>query len=198
MEEYFPAPDRRYPSPSAQRRNGEHWKARFGLGFVILLTLASAAIMFRIAGLGVGTATSALRGQSGPANRPSAAATAPTTSGQQPGSQPAAPPQAAAPQQAAPPAPPAAPPQTQPTTGPAAPAGQAPQAQAQVQPTTPPAAQSTPTIQPNQRQHTVQGGDTLFAIAQRYGTTVDAIVAANNLSSRSVTLRIGQVLVIPG
>jgi LysM repeat protein len=196
MEEYFPAPDRRYPSPSAQRRNGEHWKARFGLGFVILMTLASAAIMFRIAGLGVGTATSALRGQSGPANRPSAAATAPTSSGQQPGSQPAAAPQQAAPQQAAPPA---APPQAQPTTAPAAPAGQAAQApvQAQVQPTVAPASQSTPTIQPNQRQHTVQGGDTLFAIAQRYGTTVDAIVAANNLSSRSVTLRIGQVLVIP-
>jgi LysM repeat protein len=193
MEEYFPAPDRRYPSPSAQRRNGEHWKARFGLGFVILLTLASAAVMFRIAGLGVGTATSALRGQTGPANRPSAAATAPSTSGQQPGSQPAAP-QQAAPQQAAP--------QTQPTTAPAPPAGQGaqapPQAQAQPQPTAPPAPQPTPTILPNQRQHTVQGGDTLFAIAQRYGTTVDAIVAANNLSSRSVTLRIGQVLVIPG
>jgi LysM repeat protein len=193
MEEYFPAPDRRYPSPSAQRRNGEHWKARFGLGFVILLTLASAAVMFRIAGLGVGTATSALRGQTGPANRPSAAATAPSTSGQQPGSQPAAPQQAAPPQAA---------PQTQPTTAPAPPAGQGaqapPQAQAQPQPTAPPAPQPTPTILPNQRQHTVQGGDTLFAIAQRYGTTVDAIVAANNLSSRSVTLRIGQVLVIPG
>jgi LysM repeat protein len=158
------------------------------LGFVILLTLASAAVMFRIAGLGVGTATSALRGQTGPANRPSAAATAPSTSGQQPGSQPAAPQQAA--------------PQTQPTTAPAPPAGQGaqapPQAQAQPQPTAPPAPQPTPTILPNQRQHTVQGGDTLFAIAQRYGTTVDAIVAANNLSSRSVTLRIGQVLVIPG
>src|SRR5262249_11092556 len=92
MEEYLPAPERRYPSPSAQRRNGEHWKARFGLGFVILLTLVSAAIMFRIAGLGVGTATSALRlqGNGAPA-RPAAAATAPTSSGQAPGGQPAAP-----------------------------------------------------------------------------------------------------------
>ena len=44
----------------------------------------------------------------------------------------------------------------------------------------------------------MQGGDTLFAIAQRYDTTVDAIVAANNLPSRSVILRVGQVLVIPG
>src|SRR5215210_2443808 len=91
MQEYLPAPERRYPSPSAQRRNGDLWKARFGLGFVILLTLVSAAIMFRVAGLGVGTATSALRGASGaPPARPAAAATAPTTSGQQPGSQTAA------------------------------------------------------------------------------------------------------------
>ncbi|HVG95825.1 MAG TPA: LysM domain-containing protein [Chloroflexota bacterium] len=187
MEEYFPAPDRRYPSPSAQRRNGEHWKARFGLGFVILLTLVSAAIMFRIAGLGVGTATSALRGQAGPADRPAAAATAPSASGQQPGSQPAAAAQA--------PAPPAGPVATAaaPAQGAGVPA--AVQATAAAQPT---AAQPSPTIRPNQREHTVQGGDTLFAIAQRYDTTVDAIVAANNLPSRSVILRVGQVLVIPG
>jgi LysM repeat protein len=180
MEEYFPASDRRYPSPSAQRRNGEHWKARFGLGFVIVLTLISAAIMFRVAGLGVGTATSALRGQTGPAERPAAAATAPSATGQQPGSQPAAAAQA--------------------TTAPAQPAATAAGAAAQptvaAQPTT--AVQPSPTIRPNQREHTVQGGDTLFAIARRYNTTVDAIVAANNLPSRSVILRVGQVLVIPG
>jgi LysM repeat protein len=185
MQEYFPAPERRYPSPSAQRRNGELWKARFGLGFVILLTLVSAAIMFRVAGLGVGTATSALRGASGaPPARPAAAATAPTTSGQQPGSQPAA----TAPAQA----------QAQPT---APAAGQpAPTAPAAVVPPTAtpaPTAQPSPTTRPNQREHTVQSGDSLYAISQRYGTTVDAIVAANNLASRNVTLRVGQVLVIP-
>ncbi len=180
MEEYFPASDRRYPSPSAQRRSGEHWKARFGLGFVILLTLISAAIMFRIAGLGVGTATSALRGQAGPAERPAAAATAPSATGQQPGSQPAAAAQATP-----------APAQPAPTA-----AGAAAQPTVAAQPTA--AVQPSPTIRPNQREHTVQGGDTLFAIAQRYNTTVDAIVAANNLPSRSVILRVGQVLVIPG
>ena len=43
--------------------------------------------------------------------------------------------------------------------------------------------------------YTVQAGDTLYAIARRYNTTVDAIKAANNLTSD--ILSIGQVLVIP-
>ncbi len=181
MEEYFPAPERRYPSPSAQRRSGEHWKARLGLGFVILLTLISAAIMFRIAGLGVGTATSALRGQSTtPPPRPSAAATVPSPSGQPPGNQPAA-----APVQ-------------QPTATPVTPAGAVPVAPSPATGQVPtPTIPATPTARLNQREHTVQAGDTLFAISQRYTTTVDAIVAANNLQSRNVTLRVGQVLVIP-
>jgi LysM repeat protein len=181
MEEYFPAPERRYPSPSAQRRSGEHWKARLGLGFVILLTLISAAIMFRIAGLGVGTATSALRGQSpSPPPRPSAAATVPSPSGQPPGNQPAAAP-------AQPPVPTAAPAAGAATAVPSPPAPAVPT----------PTTVATPTARLGQREHTVQAGDTLFAIAQRYTTTVDAIVAANNLQSRNVTLRVGQVLVIP-
>jgi LysM repeat protein len=41
----------------------------------------------------------------------------------------------------------------------------------------------------------VQEGDTLTSIAQRFGTTIDAIIAANNLPSTVIT--IGQVLVIP-
>ncbi|MGH2350535.1 MAG: LysM peptidoglycan-binding domain-containing protein [Chloroflexota bacterium] len=173
MEEYFPAPQRRYPSPSAQRRNGEHWKARFGLGFVVILTLVSAAVMFRIAGLGVGTATSTLRGPSaGAPAGPTGAATAPSASGQQPGRQPAA----------APPTQPAA------TPPPPATAAAAPPT-ATVAP--------SPTPRPNQREHTVEAGDTLFAISQRYGTTVDALVAANNLRSRNDTLSIGQRLLIP-
>jgi len=44
-------------------------------------------------------------------------------------------------------------------------------------------------------QYTVRPGDTLWAIAQQFGTTVDAIMALNNLTSTSLT--VGQVLKIP-
>ena len=53
-----------------------------------------------------------------------------------------------------------------------------------------------PTATPTPVTHTVRAGDTLFALALRYGTTVEAIQAANNLGS-SVALSIGQELVIP-
>ena len=43
--------------------------------------------------------------------------------------------------------------------------------------------------------YTVKSGDTLYAIANKYNTTVDAIKALNNLSSN--TLSIGQTLKIP-
>lgn len=43
--------------------------------------------------------------------------------------------------------------------------------------------------------YTVKSGDSLYAIANRYNTTVDAIKKLNNLTSN--TLRIGQVLKIP-
>src|SRR5919201_601742 len=42
----------------------------------------------------------------------------------------------------------------------------------------------------------VQPGDTLISIAARYGVSVDAIVTANSLPSRS-TIYAGQVLTIP-
>lgn len=45
--------------------------------------------------------------------------------------------------------------------------------------------------------HTVATGDTLSAIAQRYGSTVAAIATANGLKNASF-IRIGQVLSIPG
>ncbi len=45
--------------------------------------------------------------------------------------------------------------------------------------------------------HTVQAGETVFDLAQRYGTTVDAIAAANGLSDASLILP-GQSLTIPG
>jgi len=44
--------------------------------------------------------------------------------------------------------------------------------------------------------YTVQPGDNLFRIGLRYGATVDAIVAANNLPDRG-SVRAGQVLLIP-
>ena len=43
--------------------------------------------------------------------------------------------------------------------------------------------------------YTVQAGDTLYSIARRYNTTVDAIKSLNHLSSN--VLSIGQVLKIP-
>src|SRR5690349_11211016 len=186
VQEYLPAPERRYPSPSAQRRSGEHWKARVGLGFVVILTLCSAAVMFRIAGMGVGSAAASLRGptQARPGNTGNPAA--------QPAGQPAAG------QPAAPAGQPAASGAAAATPGASAPAAGAPTtAAAPVATATPAAAAATPTARPGQREHTVEAGDTLSAIATRYNTTIDAVVAANNLPSRTTILNIGQKLVIP-
>jgi len=59
-------------------------------------------------------------------------------------------------------------------------------------PTPPP----TATLPPNQTRHTVTSGQTVSSIAKRYGTTISAILKANNLKSNSV-LKIGQELIIP-
>ncbi|MCG7287761.1 LysM peptidoglycan-binding domain-containing protein, partial [Cellulomonas sp. ACRRI] len=45
--------------------------------------------------------------------------------------------------------------------------------------------------------HTVAAGETVSAIAKRYGTTVSAIVSANGLDARAF-VRVGQTLTIPG
>ncbi len=45
--------------------------------------------------------------------------------------------------------------------------------------------------------HVVGQGDTLTKIAQQYGTTVDAILAANGITDRSKILHIGDRLTIP-
>ena len=45
--------------------------------------------------------------------------------------------------------------------------------------------------------YAVQAGDTLSVIAERFGTTVDAIVDANDLTD-ATSLDIGQLLIIPG
>ncbi len=59
-------------------------------------------------------------------------------------------------------------------------------------------AASTPASAPaSTGTHTVVAGETVSAIATRYGTTVAAIVSANNLDSRAL-IRIGQALTVPG
>jgi LysM repeat protein len=45
--------------------------------------------------------------------------------------------------------------------------------------------------------YTVQAGDTLYSIANRFGTTVDALVALNGLADPSF-IYVGQVLLVPG
>ena len=55
---------------------------------------------------------------------------------------------------------------------------------------------ATATTTPTEGTYTVVAGDTLGAIAERFGTTVEAIVEANNIADANV-IEIGQVLVIP-
>ncbi|MDZ7836072.1 MAG: LysM peptidoglycan-binding domain-containing protein [Alkalibacterium sp.] len=45
--------------------------------------------------------------------------------------------------------------------------------------------------------YTVQAGDTLWAVANEYGSTVDAIATENNISNPDL-ISIGQTLTIPG
>ena len=47
-----------------------------------------------------------------------------------------------------------------------------------------------------QTRYTVREGDSLWSIAKRFGTTVDALCDANNVKSNAV-LRIGKILYIP-
>ncbi|MFO7698580.1 MAG: LysM peptidoglycan-binding domain-containing protein [Anaerolineae bacterium] len=54
---------------------------------------------------------------------------------------------------------------------------------------------TTVTTAPAGRTHTVRAGDTLYALAQQYGTTVEAIQQANGLSGTGIPL--GTVLSIP-
>ena len=51
-------------------------------------------------------------------------------------------------------------------------------------------------IRPVESNYTVVAGDTLERIAQRFGTTVDALVGMNNLRDRN-SLRVGQQLIVP-
>ncbi len=54
----------------------------------------------------------------------------------------------------------------------------------------------TPGQEPQQRTYVVQSGDTLAKIAGKFGTTVEALVHANDISDPSL-IRVGQVLIIP-
>lgn len=64
-------------------------------------------------------------------------------------------------------------------------------------PTSPPP--TTPSQPPSSgtQNYTVRSGDTLYAIALRYGTTVQQLVSLNNISNPNL-IRVGQVLRIPG
>jgi peptidoglycan lytic transglycosylase D len=54
-----------------------------------------------------------------------------------------------------------------------------------------------PVVSAQHRVHHVKAGDTLWSIAHRYGTALDALRRANGLSSSSL-IKVGQVLRIPG
>lgn len=63
-----------------------------------------------------------------------------------------------------------------------------------VQPTTAPQPTSPPS---DGGTYVVQPGDTLFSIAQRFGTTVEALAARNNIVNPHL-IRVGQVLQVDG
>jgi LysM repeat protein len=71
-------------------------------------------------------------------------------------------------------------------------------------PTEPPLLEATPepteevdgTTQAGGQEYTVQSGDTLGAIADQFGVTVDAIVAANDIANADL-IQPGDVLTIP-
>ncbi|HEU5317683.1 MAG TPA: LysM peptidoglycan-binding domain-containing protein, partial [Chloroflexota bacterium] len=52
-------------------------------------------------------------------------------------------------------------------------------------------------LPPTQGAHTVVKGDTLYSIARRANTSIEALVEANDLGSREAVLRVGRTLVIP-
>ena len=62
-----------------------------------------------------------------------------------------------------------------------------------IQPTDP---LTPPTPTTGDSAHTVISGDSLWGIARKYGTTIEAIQAANGLTN--TTIRTGQQLIIPG
>ncbi|WP_322822306.1 LysM peptidoglycan-binding domain-containing protein [Chloroflexus sp.] len=68
-------------------------------------------------------------------------------------------------------------------------------------PTVEPTPEPTPTLAPTAsgpQRYTVQAGDTLRTIAERFGVTIEALLQANNLTpAQGDNLQVGQELVIP-
>nr|MBC7245463.1 LysM peptidoglycan-binding domain-containing protein [Chloroflexota bacterium] len=64
-------------------------------------------------------------------------------------------------------------------------------------PTAIPTVFPTATTVPGQFEYTVQWGDTLYSLARRFNTTVDALMALNGLQNPNL-IRVGQVLKIVG
>lgn len=60
-----------------------------------------------------------------------------------------------------------------------------------------PSEEAAPEASPTASLHVVQAGETLSGIARTYGTTVDAIVLANDLGSADAIINAGQELLIP-
>ena len=187
-----PVLSRRHPSPAAQRRAAELWKSRLGLGAAVIITVFSLVVMYQITGVGVQTmlrvsqntlTTVVGLGTSLGLPLPEFLTTleiSPAPAGASPAPTPADGTTA------------------QPTQAPdsTAAAANTPVASNTVAPT--PAPQPTATIVPGSvREHTVVAGDTLFALARHYESSVQAIVAANNLRDSNVTIQIGQRLIIP-
>jgi hypothetical protein len=48
MDDYPRDPVRRHPSPSAQRRNDEHWRTRVGLVVLAILVLGSGTLLLEL------------------------------------------------------------------------------------------------------------------------------------------------------
>lgn len=80
--------------------------------------------------------------------------------------------------------------------GSSAPSVAPPSAAPTARPTPRPKPTSAPTTKPRPRTYRVQRGDTLGAIAARFGTTVKKLAALNNITNPSL-IRVGQVLKLP-
>jgi LysM repeat protein len=179
------------PSPTEYRRSDEAQRSRLGYTIAVLGALMAALLAFWLATRATSLVERLVFGPR-PQSRSALTREAP----------PAAPsagrPAAAAPSSAPTPAPAA----TAAPTGTAAPATTAvttATAAAPVVGTQRPSTTGAATPGPTkpERVHTVQRGDTLYTIAQRNGTTVDALVAANRLGGPSAVLAVGQQITIP-
>ena len=63
-------------------------------------------------------------------------------------------------------------------------------------PTPPPAPEATAVAEPGYIEYTVQKGDILYTLAQRFGVTIEDILAVNSIPNPE-SLRVGEVIRIP-